>query len=88
RVRQALQRARYSEHLAQLGRIAVDALDPQEVLQQAPVIAAQALEVELAIVFLLDPGRSTLRVAGGAPAGRGGTGRRGAEPARHAAPSC
>ena len=65
RVRQALQRARYSEHLAQLGRIAVDALDPQEVLQQAPVIAAQALEVELAIVFLLDPGRSTLRVAGG-----------------------
>jgi PAS domain S-box-containing protein len=65
RVRQALQRARYSEHLAQLGRIAVDSLDPQEVLRQVPSIAAQALEADLAIVFLLDAGRTTLRVVGG-----------------------
>ncbi|OWQ92270.1 histidine kinase [Roseateles aquatilis] len=65
RVRQALQRARYSEHLAQLGRIAVDSLDPQEVLRQVPSIAARALEADLAVVFLLDPGKAMLRVAGG-----------------------
>ncbi|MDH0866600.1 GAF domain-containing protein [Mitsuaria sp. GD03876] len=65
RVRQALQRARYSEHLAQLGRVAVDSLDPQEVLRQAPSIAARALEADMAIVFLLTPDRTALRVAGG-----------------------
>ncbi|WP_416762542.1 PAS domain S-box protein [Roseateles sp. So40a] len=65
RVRQALQRARYSEHLAQLGRIAVDALDPRAVLEAVPAIAAQALEVELAAVFLLDHARTTLRLASG-----------------------
>lgn len=65
RVRQALQRARYSEHLAQLGKVAVDSLDPQEVLRQVPAIAAQALEADLAVVFLLEPGRTALRVAGG-----------------------
>ncbi len=65
RVRQALQRARYSEHLAQLGRIAVDALDPQAVLEAVPVIAAQAMEVELGAVFLLDHARTTLRLASG-----------------------
>ena len=65
RVRQALQRARYSEHLAQLGRIAVDSLDPQAVLRQLPSIAAQALEADMAVVFLLEPSRTLLRVAGG-----------------------
>ncbi|WP_431261949.1 PAS domain-containing sensor histidine kinase [Roseateles chitinivorans] len=65
RVRQALQRARYSEHLAQLGKIAVDSLDPQEVLRQVPSIAAQALEADLAVVYLLEPGRTELRLAGG-----------------------
>ena len=43
RVKQALQRARYSEHLAQLGRLAVDARDPQVLLDQVPAIAAEAL---------------------------------------------
>lgn len=65
RVRQALQRARYSEHLAQLGKVAVDSLDPREVLRQVPAIAAQALEADVAVVFLLEPGRTALRVAGG-----------------------
>ena len=36
RVQQALQRARYSEHLAQLGRLAVDERDPQVVLDARP----------------------------------------------------
>ena len=41
RVKQALQRARYSEHLAQLGRLAVDARDPQALLDQVPVRRAR-----------------------------------------------
>lgn len=65
RVKQALQRARYSEHLAQLGRLAVDARDTQVLLQQVPAIAAEALEVEMALVFLLESNRLALRVAGG-----------------------
>ena len=65
RVKQALQRARYSEHLAQLGRLAVDARDPQVLLDQVPVIAAQALQVEVAMVLLLEPNRLEFRVASG-----------------------
>ena len=65
RVKQALQRARYSEHLAQLGRLAVDARDPQVVLEHVPAIAAQALQVELAVVFLLESDRQEFRVASG-----------------------
>ncbi|MEO8804978.1 MAG: PAS domain S-box protein [Burkholderiaceae bacterium] len=65
RVKQALQRARYSEHLAQLGRVAIDARNPQAVLDQVPAIAAAALEVDVARVFLLDGDRAALRVASG-----------------------
>jgi len=65
RVKQALQRARYSEYLAQLGRLAVDARDPQVLLQQVPAIAAQALQAEVALVFLLEPNRLEFRVASG-----------------------
>jgi PAS domain S-box-containing protein len=65
RVKQALQRARYSEHLAQLGRVAVDARDPQVVLDHVPAIAAQALQAEVAVLFLLDGDRQSFRVASG-----------------------
>ena len=65
RVRQALQRARCSEHLAQLGKLAVDSRDPQEILRQVPAIAAEALELQTAMLYLLDPGRTLLRLAGG-----------------------
>lgn len=65
RVKQALQRARYSEHLAQLGRLAADGRDPQALLQQVPAIAAEALEVEMALVLLLESSRLEFRVAGG-----------------------
>ena len=64
RVKQALQRAGYSEHLAQLGRIAVDARDPQVLLDRVPAIAADALKVDAAIVYLLDGNRLEFRVAG------------------------
>jgi PAS domain S-box-containing protein len=63
RVKQALKRVRYSEHLAQLGRLAVDARDPQALLDQMPAIVAEALEVEVAVIFLLESNRRELRVA-------------------------
>ena len=65
RVKQALQRARYSEHLAQLGRLAVNARDPQVLLEQVPRIAAAALEVEAAKIFLLEGNQLEFRVAAG-----------------------
>ncbi len=65
RVKQALQRARYSDHLAQLGRLAVDSRDPQVLLNQVPATAAEALQVEVARVFLLDANRLHFRVASG-----------------------
>ncbi|MDQ0026453.1 PAS domain S-box-containing protein [Variovorax paradoxus] len=65
RVKQALQRARYSDYLAQLGRLAVDTRDLQVVLDHAPTMAAEALEVEVAMVLLLDDSRLEFRVASG-----------------------
>ncbi|MGQ3094800.1 MAG: PAS domain S-box protein [Roseateles sp.] len=64
RVKQALQRARHSEHLAQLGRFAVDERDPQHLLMQGPAIAAQALEVDAASVLLLEADRLAFKVVG------------------------
>ena len=60
RVKQALQRARYSEHLANLGRIAVDSRDPQVLLEQVPRIACEALQVEAALIQLLQSDREEL----------------------------
>ena len=65
RVKQALRRARYGEHLAQLGQLAVDARDPQVVLDHVPAIAAQALQVEVALVWLLDSDGRMCRLVGG-----------------------
>ena len=65
RVKQALKRARYSEHLAQLGRLAVDARDPQMLLDQVPQIAADALQVEVATVFVLQSNLLEFRVSRG-----------------------
>jgi PAS domain S-box-containing protein len=63
RMKQALQRAHYSEHLATLGRIAVDSRDPQILLDQVPVVAARALEVDVAMVYVLESNLLELRVA-------------------------
>ncbi len=71
RVKRALQQARYSEHLAELGRLAVDTRDAQAVLDHVPVIAAEALQVDVAMVFLLDPDRLSVRVASGVGVVRG-----------------
>jgi len=65
RALQALRRARYSDSLARLGRLAIDARDTHVLLDSAPALAAEALDVEAARVYLLDESRSEFRVAGG-----------------------
>ncbi|MEO7056416.1 MAG: PAS domain S-box protein [Caldimonas sp.] len=63
RMKLALRRAHYSELLAQLGRLAVDTRDPQVLLDRVPVMAAQALDGEVATVYLLESDLLQLRVA-------------------------
>jgi len=65
RVKQALQRARYAEHLAQSGRLAVDARDAQALLERVPAIAAEALQVEMVKVLLLAPDGQGLHIGAG-----------------------
>ncbi|HEX3142088.1 MAG TPA: PAS domain S-box protein, partial [Rhizobacter sp.] len=65
RVKQALQRARYSEYVAQMGRQAVDMRDPQILLEQVPAVAAEALQVEVAMLHLLEPNRLEFRLTAG-----------------------
>ena len=65
RVQQALQRARYSEFVAQMGRLAVDTRDPQLLLHQTPLVAAQALQLDSAVVYLLEPNRLEFCIASG-----------------------
>ncbi|WP_298233325.1 PAS domain S-box protein [uncultured Azohydromonas sp.] len=64
RAKQALQRARYAESVAQLGRLAVDTRDQRQLLERVPVAAAQALECEAAAVLLLEPDQRHVRVVG------------------------
>jgi hypothetical protein len=85
RVKQALQRARYSEILAQLGRLAVDARDPQVLLQQVPAIAAQALQVECASCPARNEPARVPRASGVGPASPARASARACQPARHAA---
>ena len=65
RVKQALQRARYSDVVARLGRLAVDTRDPKHLLQQVPAMTTEALGVEAAAVYLFDTTRTHCLVAGG-----------------------
>ena len=65
RVKQALQRARYAEHIAQISRLAVDTNDLDQMIRQVPAVAAEALQVEIAQVYLLEPDGQAFRVAGG-----------------------
>ncbi|TAL22776.1 MAG: PAS domain S-box protein [Aquabacterium sp.] len=65
RVKQALQRARYSDVVARLGRLAVDTRDPKHLLQQVPVMTTEALDVEAAAVYLFDTTRTHFVVCGG-----------------------
>jgi len=65
RVKQALQRARYSDYVARLGRLAVDMRDPDALLHEVPGMAAEALQVENSVLYLLDPSRLHFQVASG-----------------------
>ncbi len=57
RVKQALQRARYSEAIARIGALAVNTRDPELLLREVPAAAAQGLQIDAAVVSLLDSGR-------------------------------
>jgi PAS domain S-box-containing protein len=63
RVKQALQRARYSECVAEIGRLAVDTRDPRALLSQVPIAVARALDVDSAMLLRLEPNGLELRVA-------------------------
>ena len=63
RVKRAMQRARYNEFVVQLGHVAVDTLDPDELLQCMPGAVQEALDVQAVAVLLLTPNRTELRVA-------------------------
>ncbi|MBI5721963.1 MAG: GAF domain-containing protein [Burkholderiales bacterium] len=65
RVREAIKRARYAECVAQVGRFAVDARDPQQLMRRATAAAVEALEVEQAVLYLLEPDGQRFRVAAG-----------------------
>src|SRR6185369_853601 len=56
RVKQALQRARYAEHVAQFGRMAVDARDQGNLVAAAPKVALEALQADAAYVTLRTEG--------------------------------
>jgi hypothetical protein len=56
--------AHYSELLARVGRLAVDTRDPQALLDRVPIAAVEALRVDVAMVYLLEPNMLELRVAG------------------------
>ena len=65
RVKRALQRAHYAECVARMGRLAVDARDASLLLEQLPLAAAEALQVQVAMVFLLEQNQLEFRVAAG-----------------------
>jgi PAS domain S-box-containing protein len=65
RVKHALQRARYSDYVARLGRLAVDMRDPEALLHEVPVMAAEALQVDSSALYLLDASRLHFQVASG-----------------------
>ena len=73
--KQALQRARYSEHLAQVGRLAVDARDPQVLLRRrCRPSRPRRCRSSVAVVYLLErePARVPRRQRRRPRAGRGG----------------
>ncbi|HET9207044.1 MAG TPA: ATP-binding protein [Burkholderiaceae bacterium] len=66
RVKQALQRARYSECVADIGRLAVDSRDPQQLLHAVPAAVVRTLGADGAVLHRLEPNRLELRVAASA----------------------
>jgi len=63
RVKRAMQQVHYNECLVRLGRVAVDTLNVDELLQHLPAAARQALDVEAVSAMLLSPNQRELRMA-------------------------
>jgi len=61
RVKRAMQRAHYNEFLVQLGRLAVDTRDPDELLRRMPAIVREALDTQAVGVLMLSSDRLELR---------------------------
>lgn len=70
RVKQALKRARFSECIARMGRLAVDVRDPESLLHEVPAAAAEALEADVGVLYVLETDGQHFRLAGGGPADR------------------
>ncbi|TAN13985.1 MAG: GAF domain-containing protein [Burkholderiaceae bacterium] len=64
-VRQALRRARYSECVADVGRLAVDTRDPYALLNRVPAAAASAIGADTSVLWRLEPNQLALRVVAG-----------------------
>jgi PAS domain S-box-containing protein len=62
RVKRAMQRARYNEFVVQLGRVAVDTMNPDDLLKSVPNAVVQALDVQGVGVFLITPNQLELRM--------------------------
>lgn len=58
----AIRQAHFYKQLSALARQAVDLTDPQELLQRAPALVAQALDCDGALVYLLEPNHLELRI--------------------------
>jgi PAS domain S-box-containing protein len=65
RVQQAMRRARYSECVAQMARLAVDEPAAHLMMQSLALAVAETLDVQSVVVLLLEPGRREFRVAAG-----------------------
>ena len=70
RVRQALKRARFAECIARMGRLAVDSRDPNTLLHEVPLAAAEALEADQGLLYVLEPDGQNFRRLGGPEAAR------------------
>lgn len=65
RVKAALKRARYAEHLAHFGRLMADAPDSRALLPQVTAIVVDALQVDTAVVLMREPDGMALRIVAG-----------------------
>lgn len=61
----ALRRARYSECVAELGRLAVDSHDPYALLRHVPAAAADVTGADTSVLWRLEPDQLALRVVRG-----------------------
>jgi PAS domain S-box-containing protein len=62
RIVQAQRRARYAEAIATLGRIAVDHIRPEDLFDQVPALAIDALEASTALLYVLEEDGQHFRV--------------------------